>query len=273
MSNVIRMELHRMFRTRSFYITIALCAVSVFLMTFMIAPMINGSQQTNEVGDVTIYTTVDFSDFLVCPVSFCGELIRSLCGMFLVIFVGCFTCVFYTNGFCKNVINQVKHRGYFQVSKAVCILIYTTVLLAVSAGSAIIFGRLLIKSFTFSYIGEFAKFLLGQWCLLTVVGLFTAFVTELFGSKIPAIVYILLVSSNLIQGILSVADGKLSKWLSMEIMLEKWFPSLYQPIFSLDAPDVSGNNRALLYAVVLSLIFFVIYNIAGSALITKRDVK
>ena len=40
MSNVIRMELHRMFRTRSFYITIALCAVSVFLMTAMIAPMI-----------------------------------------------------------------------------------------------------------------------------------------------------------------------------------------------------------------------------------------
>lgn len=273
MFNVIRMELHRMFRTRSFYITIALCAVSVILMTAMIAPMINGSRQTSEVGDVTVYTTVDFSDFLVCPVSFCGELIRSLCGTFLVIFVGCFTGVFYTNGFCKNVINQVKHRCYFQASKTVCISIYTTVLLAVSAGSAILFGRLLIKSFTFSYIGEFAKFLLGQWCLLTVVGLFAAFVTELFGSKIPAIVYILLVSSNLIQGILSVADGKLSKWLSMEIMLEKWFPSLYQPLFSLDAPDVSGNNRTLFYAVVLSLIFFVIYNIAGSALITKRDVK
>lgn len=75
------------------------------------------------------------------------------------------------------------------------------------------------------------------------------------------------------QGILSVVDGKLSKWLSMEIMLEKWLPSLYQPSFSLDAPDVSGNNRALFYALVPSLIFFILYNIAGAALITKRDVK
>lgn len=273
MLNAIRMEMHRMFHTRSFYITIALCAVSMILMTAMIAPMINGSQQTNEVGDVTVYTTVDLSDFLVCPVSFCGELIRSLCGIFLVIFVSCFTGVFYTNGFCKNVINQVKHRGYFQVSKAVCILIYTTVLLAISAGTAILFGRLMINSFTFSYMSEFAKFLLGQWCLLTIVGLFAAFVTELFSSKIPAIVYILLVSSNLIQGILSVVDGKLSKWLSREIVLEEWLPSLYQPSFSLDAPDVSGNNRMLLHAVVLSMIFFIVYNVAGSVLLTKRDVK
>ena len=43
--------------------------------------------------------------------------------------------------------------------------------------------------------------------------------------------------------------------------------------FALNAPDTSGNAGMLAHAVLLSLVFIVIYNAAGTWLITKRDVR
>ncbi len=41
----------------------------------------------------------------------------------------------------------------------------------------------------------------------------------------------------------------------------------------MDVSDSTKNNAMLLHAVMLSIIFFIVYNVAGSVLLTKRDVK
>ncbi len=263
MLNVIRMELHRLFRSRSFYITIGICAGVIILLTSLFAALIN----------LTGEMDADGASPVNCPLNTCASLTGGMCSLFAVIFAACFTGAFYSGGFCKNVICSVKNRYYFQIAKTVCLSVYSGILLIVASLAGVLSASGLVNHFEFVYMGEYLKYLLGEFCLLTVLAVFSALLTELTGSKVPAIVYFLLSATSLLQGILSIIDGKLADWLNINVELEKFLPSFYHNLFSPSISDTSGNNQLLIHAVVLSLVYLLIYNAAGSCLITKRDIK
>ena len=122
-------------------------------------------------------------------------------------------------------------------------------------------------------MGLYFVFLLGEFFLLTAVGLLSAFLTELTMGKVTAIVYILLAMTSLVSAILSFVDNKLSQILHTEVELSNFLPSLYHSSFNISTTDTASNGGTLAHALVLSIIFIAIYNAAGAYLITKRDVK
>ena len=88
------------------------------------------------------------------------------------------------------------------------------------------------------------------------------------------IVYVLLISTNIMSTFTGFLDSHLSDWLHREVMVEDFLPSLYfSNRFLLDVSDSAKNGAMLLHAVLLSLAFLVIYNVAGTVLLTGRDVK
>lgn len=281
MLNVIRMEISRMFKTRSFYITIAVCAVLVAGLLYILTPVINEAFEiqtesaivSQQSGDGWTVSMKLENTSVACPSSVCSSFI-SFCVVFVVIFIACFVGEFYKNGFCKNVIGRVRHRYYFQAAKAACVIVYTAILVAVTVAVTLIAANTWVNNFEFVYIKEFVLYLLGEYCLLTVIGLAAAFITELSGSKIPAIVYIVLCSTNIMSSLIAAADSKLSEWLSTEVAIEDYIPSLYQLNFQTDVPGNSiMQNEPVIRALVISLVAFVVYNIVGSVVISKRDVK
>lgn len=284
MVNVIKMELYRLFRTKSLYVTAAVCAGVIILLVMLTSALINivtdvsASDLTVSMSDSAEGTTVSVSDTAsqsggTNPADFCSGFISGLCGIFVVIFTAIFIHGFYRDGYSKNVIACVKYRWYFQVSKAVCIAVYSAVILAVASVVSLIMSAISLNSFEFEYMGVFFQFLLGEFFLLNAIGLLSAFLTELTYSKVTAIVYILLASTNLISGMLSLLEDKINDIFHTQIELWKLLPSLYQGSFRLGAPDTSGNGEMLAHAIVLSVVFIAIYNAAGAYLITKRDVK
>ena len=281
MLNVIRMEISRMFKTRSFYITIAVCALLVAGLLYILTPAMNdafesqteSSMVSQQSGDGWTVSMKLEDTSVACPNSVCSSFI-SFCVVFIVIFIACFVGEFYKNGFCKNVIGRVRHRYYFQAAKTACVMVYTAILVAVTAAVTLILANILVDNFDFVYMNEFALYLLGEYCLLTVIGLATAFITELSGSKIPAIVYIVLCSTNIMSSLIAAANSKLSNWLSTEVAIEDYIPSLYQLNFQTEVPGNSiMQNEPVIHALVLSFAAFVVYNIVGSVVISKRDVK
>ena len=284
MLNVIRMELHRLLHSKSLYITAGVCAGVIALLILLTAALMsaltdmNTEYMTVSAGDAPMEMTVSMSDAgatdaSLNPASFCSGFISGTCRIMVAIFVAIFVHGFYKDGYDKNVLACVRRRWYFQAAKAVCVAVYTAILLAVSGVTALIISALTVDGFTFGYMGVFLAFLLGEFLLLNAIGLLSAFFTELTYSKVTAIVYILLASTNLISGLLSLLEGRLSDLFHREIEIWKLLPSLYQGSFGLNAPDTTGNGGMLLHAVVLSLAFIVIYNAAGAFLITRRDVK
>lgn len=282
MLNVIKMELHRLFRSKSLYATAAVCAGIIILLVMLTAALLNitpdvsPSDMTVSMGDAEMPVSVSDAEAdagSINPVSFCISFIRGVCAIFVVIFTAIFVNGFYKDGYSKNVIACVRNRWYFQVAKTVCVAVYCAIILAVSSVVSIVMSSISVPSFRLEYMGVFFLFLLGEFLLLNAIGLLSAFLTELTYSKVTAIVYILLASTNLIIGLLSLLESKLSEIFHTNVELWKLLPSLYDSSFALNAPDTSGNAGMLAHAVLLSLVFIVIYNAAGTWLITKRDVR
>lgn len=278
MLNVIRMEIMRMFKTRSFYITIAIGVIFAGLMLVSLTPSMNKfydgiSDEINETlyqsenAEAYISMEIAYSD-TACPSNICGSFV-AVASMFISIFAACFVGEFYKNGFCKNVINTVKHRYYFQVARAICMIIYAAIILAINTIVTCGLAATLVHRFEFTYMKDFALYLLGEYCLTAVMGIAAAFFTELFRSKIPAIVYVVLSTSSLMVTIISAIDSKLGQLLSTEVYIEDYLVSTYQLNFYGDLPM---ENNAVIHALVLSFAFFVVYNILGSILVTKRDI-
>ena len=295
MLNVIRMEINRLFRSKSLYIALAICAGILILFTMILGALMDFTESFAENPDMTVSAgdtatglavseadfsagvTISASDASLAPspnpVSFCSSTVSGLCILFVVIYTASFVHSFYKDGYSKNVIGCVKYRYYFQIAKTVCVAAISAVFLFGASIVAIIAAAITIKSFTLAHMGLYFVFLLGEFFLLNAVGLLSAFLTELTLGKVTAIVYILLASTNLVSGILSLLESKLSQLLHTEVELSNFLPSLYHSSFNISTTDTASNGGHLAHALVLSIVFIAIYNAAGAYLITKRDVK
>ena len=282
MLNVIRMELHRMLHTRSFYITLAVNILLIALLFSVMAPSLNeGFAAEQAAADTSISQSVEGWKMEMVldnrnapnPINVCCAF-TDWCILFVVIFMACFVGRFYKDGFCKNVMGSRGYRFRFQMAQSVCAVIYSAVNVILTAAVSLLLAKVLIHSFTFAYLDMFGLYLLGQFLLLCAIGSFSAFLTEWTHSTVPAIVYIFLLSTNIVAMMTAYIDSHLSDWLHKEIVMADCLPSLYYTNqFLLDVSDSTKNNAMLLHAVMLSMIFFIVYNVAGSVLLTKRDVK
>lgn len=292
MLNVIQMEINRLFRSKGLYIALAICAGLIALIVLGLGALMNFTadipDMTVSAGDVSegfavseedLYAdvTVSASDTVSAPkpnpVSFCASIVSGLCILFVVIYTASFVHAFYKDGYSKNVLGCVKYRYYFQISKTVCVAAISAVFLIAASVAAMLTAAIYVKGFTFGHMGLYLVFLLGEFLLLNAIGLLSAFLTELTVGKVTAIVYILLASTNLVSGILSLLEGRLSRLLHTEVDISSFLPSLYHSSFTISDTETAANGGNIAHAIVLSVIFIVIYNVAGSYLITKRDVK
>ena len=295
MLNVIRMEINRLFRSKSLYAALGICAGAVILFVLLMGALMDLTSGLNDYsgtavspGDIAGEMSVSAGDFSAgmtvsasdaspvpapSPVSFCASIVSGLCLLFVVIYTASFIHAFYKDGYCKNVIACVKYRYYFQISKTVCVAALSAAFLMAASVAAILASALFIKGFTLAHMGLYFVFMLGEFLLLTAVGLLSAFLTELTGGKATAIVYILLAMTNLVSGILSLLDSKLSQLLHVDVELSSFLPSLYHASFTISDTERAANGSHFAHAVLLSVFFIAIYNAAGAYLITKRDVK
>ena len=295
MLNVIKMEINRLFRSKGLYITLGICAGVVALFILGLGALYNftaelpvASDMTVSSGDASEIMAVSDGDFNAGvtvsgdnstlspkpnPVSFCSSIVSGMCLLFVVIYTASFVHAFYKDGYSKNVIGCVKYRYYFQISKTVCVAAISAVFLAAASVAAMLTAVIVVRNFAFEQMGLYFMFLLGEFFLLNAVGLLAAFLTELTLGKVTAIVYILLALTNLVNLILSVVNSKLSNLFNAEVDISNIFPSLYHSSFYISDTDRAANGGNLAHAILLSLVFIVIYNAAGAYLITKRDVK
>lgn len=282
MLNAIRMEIHRMFHTRSFYITLTVNVMLIVLLFAMMAPSINeGFAAAQPAAENSVTQNVEGwkmemvldNRYSPNPVNVCCAFI-SWSILFVVIFMACFAGRFYKEGFCKNVMGSRGYRFRFQMAQSVCAVLYSAVNIILAGTVSLLMAKALIQSFTFAYLDIFCLNLLGQFLLLCAVGCFSAFLTEWTRSTVPAIVYIFLLSTNIVAMMTAYIDNHVGDWLHKEFVTANYLPSLYYTNqFLLDVSDSAQNSAMLFHAVLLSLVFLVIYNVAGTVLLTGRDVK
>ena len=174
MLNMIRMELYRMFKTKSMYVIWLVLAVGILFTTGLSADEMKtytmeekqemyeyatGQQKSDTVNlgmDVTVPTkpgdTVSVFDL------FYGNIKGKFLALFMVIFAVLYSTADMTSGFVKNIAGQVRDRRRLVFAKGVSLFVYTVLTMLIFTGIQTISNALFFDELVFGPVKEFLQY-------------------------------------------------------------------------------------------------------------------
>lgn len=174
MLNMIRMELYRMFKTKSLYVIWLVLAAGILFTTGLSADEMKtytmeekqemyeyatGQQKNDTVNlgmDVTVPTkpgdTVSVFDL------FYGNIKGKFLALFMVIFAVLYSTADMTSGFVKNIAGQVRDRRGLVFAKGVSLFVYTVLTMLIFTGIQTISNALFFDELVFGPVKEFLQY-------------------------------------------------------------------------------------------------------------------
>ena len=174
MLNMIRMELYRMFKTKSLYVIWLVLAAGILFTTGLSADEMKtytmeekqemyeyatGQQKSDTVNlgmDVTVPTkpgdTVSVFDL------FYGNIKGKFLALFMVIFAVLYSTADMTSGFIKNLAGQVRDRRGLVFAKGVSLFVYTVLTMLIFTGIQTISNALFFDELVFGPVKEFLQY-------------------------------------------------------------------------------------------------------------------
>ena len=174
MLNMIRMELYRMFKTKSLYVIWLVLAAGILFTTGLSADEMKtytmeekqemyeyatGQQKSDTVNlgmDVTVPTkpgdTVSVFDL------FYGNIKGKFLALFMVIFAVLYSTADMTSGFIKNIAGQVRDRRGLVFAKGVSLFVYTVLTMLIFTGIQTISNALFFEELVFGPVKEFLQY-------------------------------------------------------------------------------------------------------------------
>lgn len=174
MLNMIRMELYRMFKTKSMYVIWLVLAVGILFTTGLSADEMKtytmeekqemyeyatGQRESETVNlgmDVTVPTkpgdTVSVFDL------FYGNIKGKSLALFMVIFAVLYSTADMTSGFVKNIAGQVRDRRRLVFAKGVSLFVYTVLTMLIFTGIQTVSNALFFDEFVFGPVKEFLQY-------------------------------------------------------------------------------------------------------------------
>ena len=174
MLNMIRMELYRMFKTKSLYVIWLVLAAGILFTTGLSADEMKtytmeekqemyeyatGQQKSDTVNlgmDVTVPTkpgdTVSVFDL------FYGNIKGKFLALFMVIFAVLYSPADMTSGFIKNIAGQVRDRRGLVFAKGVSLFVYTVLTMLIFTGIQTISNALFFDELVFGPVKEFLQY-------------------------------------------------------------------------------------------------------------------
>lgn len=174
MLNMIRMELYRMFKTKSLYVIWLVLAAEILFTTGLSADEMKtytmeekqemyeyatGQQKSDTVNlgmDVTVPTkpgdTVSVFDL------FYGNIKGKFLALFMVIFAVLYSTADMTSGFVKNIAGQVRDRRGLVFAKGVSLFVYTVLTMLIFTGIQTISNALFFDELVFGPVKEFLQY-------------------------------------------------------------------------------------------------------------------
>ena len=174
MLNMIRMELYRMFKTKSLYVIWLVLAAGILFTTGLSADEMKtytmeekqemyeyatGQLKSDTVNlgmDVTVPTkpgdTVSVFDL------FYGNIKGKFLALFMVIFAVLYSTADMTSGFIKNIAGQVRDRRGLVFAKGVSLFVYTVLTMLIFTGIQTISNALFFDELVFGPVKEFLQY-------------------------------------------------------------------------------------------------------------------
>lgn len=252
MVNMVKAELIRMVKSRSFWI-----AVLVFIAVFGLCIFVQEQTQANSQFDVSqdsaqigLYIAVDSYLFSLnsLVISFGATFGMLVLGIYLSSFIG----QEYSSGYIKHTVSLPNGRVHVLLAKIIVASLLSVFILCISYLTAFILGTIFIQHFHLEPFSVIAATFFYLWLLITATFSLIICITTLFKNKVSGIILLFLLSSGALLPLIEmILDLVHLKDLAMYTLSYQYATML---VFDPDHIAIS-NILVFLSAIILYMIF------------------
>lgn len=287
MLNLIKMDLYRLFRTKSFWIMIAVTIFVAFFSVFMTNFELTSKQDTvidmanasvsdvpPEEADVTFGVYVDTNPEWADRIDFTDLVNSNICGQLLAILCVIFPPIFVNgeqkNGYIKNIAGHYHNRGILVLSKLVAVAVQVLVIFAVFFISAAIMGRICWgDNLVFDDIGGFAKISSVHFLLHYAFAALVTAITILMRGSGLGITFGVLSTTGVTTLLYAFTDIIIHKCgVSDEFSISRYF---IESCIGIVGTDLSGGDLTRVIAV--GAVFLTASALISMTVMQKRDIR
>lgn len=281
MLNLIKMDLHRLFHIKSFWIMILTTLILTVFGTYMTyfgstnyEPIVSSNNMALEAPDIQIgfgvmikpewANKVNFNELFNSNIQ--GNMLAILCAIFTVIFVNGDQ----KNGYIKNIAGQFSNKGMLVLSKLVAVAVQLLVIFIVFSVTSALIGKICWgDKLVFDAVCDFVKLFSMQFLLhFSFASLISAF-TIILKSGSLAMTFGIFSAAGITSLLHSLIDILLHKCnVSKEFSIGNYFIENCIKTFSIDL-----NSDDFTRIVIVGIGIFITSTFASMLIMQKRDIR
>ena len=277
MLNMIRMELYRMVRMKSFWVILIIVVLNVITVSLndvmQDSPKLQQaieaaeSEMDNPMANIGMSITMERNEdgnygFL--------EIITSAAqGMLCALFIGIFTVIFATadfnSGYIKNYGGAVKHRWHMVAAKGTAVFVYTVMFFALFIISTVLGVFIGGHKLVMDPAGKIFEVLCIQGLLHVVFGWIIMSLCLIVRNNLISMIVSCCISMHVFTALYSLADKGLRKLGWKEAAISNYTVSGRIMQYGIDSSKILGST------IVVAVVFAVVFTVVSSLWVTKKD--
>ena len=278
MLNMIRMELYRMVRMKSFWVILFIVAViNVITVSLDDAMMsdpelrqaIEAAESQKDNAAANIGMSISMKQNEDGSYSFLETITSAAKGMLVALFIGIFTVIFATadfnTGYIKNYGGAVKHRWHMVCAKATAVIVYTALFFAMFILSTTLGVYIGGHKIVMDPAGKIVEVLCIQGLLHVVFGWIIMSICLIIRSNLISMIITCCISLHVFAALYELADKGLKKLGWKDASILKYTVSGRIMQYGIDSREILGST------VVVAVIFAVVFCLGSSLWLTKKD--
>lgn len=281
MLNMIKMDLYRMFRTKSLYIIWIVMAAAVLFSTSMskmdIESMNAEAQQMEHVAQAEEAETVNLGMSVLLPtqpgekVTVFDQIYANLQSKFIAMFMVIFTVIFASadinSGYIKNIGGQVRDRGKLIFSKAVALFGYTIITMLIYLAVQIAAQRCFFGYLEWGNISDFLQYFGVQVLLHYALMLIGMAIAVVLNSNVFSMAIVVCLCMNMMVIFYGMLDKMIQKAGAQDFhILEHTVTGKITLLTMLPA------NKECMEAIAIAAAFGIVVTILAGMVFRKRDI-
>ena len=278
MLNIIRMELYRMVRMKSFWVILIIVGVMNIITVALNDAIMDDpelqqaieaadSEKDNAVANIGMSITMKQNE----DGSYCFlETITSAAkGMLVALFIGIFTVIFATadfnTGYIKNYGGAVKHRWHMVCAKATAVIVYTVVFFVMFIVTTTLGVYIGGHKIVMDPAGKIVEVLCIQGLLHVVFGWIIMSICLIIRNNLISMIITCCVSLHVFAALYELADKGLKKLGWKDASILKYTVSGRIMEYGIDSKKILGST------VVVAVAFAAVFLMSSSLFVTKKD--
>lgn len=290
MINVIKMDLFRMFKTKSMHVIWIIMIITVAFTTYLgkvdfdvQSQMAAAQQEQNraesatedanaesEESSVNIGMSVEMPTAPGERVTLCDMMFSNISSKFVALFIVIFAVIYSTadtnSGYIKNIGGQITRRSYLIISKTVAIFVYTFLTIAIFA---LVQALSLAVFFGYFELGDsiaFSKYMVTQMFLHVGFAIVCMVLAILIKNNLISMIIAVCMCMNMMSLLYGLVDTLLAKMNVQNFQVFEY--TLSGRIYLL---SMNPGNGDVLGGVGLAIVYLIVSVVAGCVVFEKRD--